>query len=240
MLSQPGPAANATGSQTSVMPSGGYCNNCNNCNNAGMGDYQGVAGDGWDNCCCCSPWYASFDFLYMGRNQPNTLYMSYQQQAAVNQGHFDNFDWAPGGQVTFGYHFGCCCDWALEATYWGLAESDTDGAPILNTPPAGPFTYNTPLTMGLVDILGTVGGSPNGTQSAEDFFTNSPAQHVWRAWQCQDVEANLVKSIYGGSCSRVSVDYLVGFRWFRFQDGLIFGSEHAVRHGVRRRLALPE
>ena len=123
MLSQPGPNANATGSQTSVMPSGGYCNNAG---------YQG--GEGWDNCCCCSPWYASFDFLYMGRNQPNTLYLSYQEVAPpalpVNQGHFDNFAWTPGGQATVGYRFGCCCDWALEATYWGLAESDTDGAPI--------------------------------------------------------------------------------------------------------------
>ena len=93
-----------------------------------------------------------------------------------------------------------------------------------NTP--GP--YGTPLTMGLVDILGTVGGSPNGTQSAADYFDNAPNQHIWRDWQVQNVEANLVKNICGGSCSCVSVDYMVGFRWFRFQDGLLFGSEHPL------------
>lgn len=217
MISEPGPAAGATGSQTSVMPSSGNCNNAGD-NSGGM--------DGWDNCCCCSAWYSTFDFLYMGRNAPNTLYMSYQWGAAVNQAHFDNFDWTPGGQVTFGYRFGCCCDWAIQATYWGLAESDTDSQPVLNTPPGAPFTWGTPLTMGLVDIVGTVGGSPNGTQSAADFFDNSPNQHVWRAWQAQNVEVNLVKTVCGGSCSPVSVDFLVGFRWFRFQDGLIFGSEH--------------
>ncbi len=209
MLSEPG----ANGGTTSIMPSGGYFNGAGTCTDGG---------DNCCNCCCCSPWFSSFDFLYMGRNAPNTLYMSYEFSAPVNQGHFDNFDWAPGGQVTFGYHFGCCCDWAIEATYWGLAESDTDGAP--NTP--GP--YGTPLTMGLVDILGTVGGSPNGTQSAADYFDNAPNQHIWRDWQVQNVEANLVKNICGGSCSCVSVDYMVGFRWFRFQDGLLFGSEHPL------------
>ena len=163
----------------------------------------------------------------MGRNAPNTLYMSYEWSAAVNQGHFDNFDWTPGGQVTFGYRFGCCCDWAIEATYWGLAESDTDGQPILNTPPAAP--HGTPLTMGLVDILGTVGGSPNGTQSAADYFDNSPNQHVWRAWQVQNVEVNVDEEHLRRLLQlRVSVDFMVGFRWFRFQDGLIFGSEHPL------------
>ena len=121
-----GPAAGAMGSQTSVMLSSGNCNIAGD-NSGGM--------DGWDNCCCCSAWYCTFDFLYMGRNAPNTLYMSYQWGAAVNQGHFDNFDWTPGGQVTFGYRFGCCCDWAIQATYWGLAESDTDSRPVSNTPP---------------------------------------------------------------------------------------------------------
>ena len=37
-----------------------------------------------------------------------------------------------------------------------------------------------------------------------------------------------MKTICGGPCNCVSVDYLVGFRWFRFQDGLIFGSEHPI------------
>ena len=38
-------------------------------------------------------------------------------------------NWTWGEQATIGYRFGCCCEWAVEATYWGLAESNSDGGP---------------------------------------------------------------------------------------------------------------
>ena len=59
------------------MPSGGYFNGAGTCTDGG---------DNCCNCCCCSPWFSSFDFLYMGRNPPNTLYMSYEFSAPVKPG----------------------------------------------------------------------------------------------------------------------------------------------------------
>ncbi len=65
-------------------------------------------------------------------------------------------DWTWGGEVAIGYRFGCCCEWGVEGTYWGLAESSTDGGP--NCP--GP--YGTPFTMGLTSMLSTTGGLITG------------------------------------------------------------------------------
>jgi hypothetical protein len=216
MLSDTGPTvAPVTGGQTGIMPPGGYMQDSGCCDN----------NCGWGNCCgcgCCCPWYASFDFLYMTRDQPNKVFFSAQQNAVVNQGFFDTFNWTPGGQVTVGYRFGCCCDWALEGTYWGLGESDTDGSPNI----AGP--YVTPMIMGLVDILGTTGGGgTNGDQTANNYTDGSPDHHIWREWQVNNVEVNLVRNCCGGPCSCCSIDFLVGVRWFQFRDGLIFGAQRA-------------
>jgi hypothetical protein len=220
MLADSGPTvAPATGGQTTIMPPGGYVNNPGNCDTCGDGC--------WDNCCrcgcgCCGCWYATFDYLYMTRDQPNKVFTSAQAAAQVNQGHFDEFNWTSGGQVTVGYRFGCCCDWALEATYWGLADSPTDGSPNITGP------YVTPFIFGLTDILGTTGGGgTGGAQTANNYFDNSPNHHIWRDWQVNNVEVNLVKNLCGGPCSCCSVDFLVGIRWFQFRDGLIFGAQRA-------------
>ena len=67
MLSEPGPTVNPAPG-CSVLPSGGYVKDAGNCDTCG------------DVCCgcngCCSPWYASFDALYMTRSQPNKVYTS--------------------------------------------------------------------------------------------------------------------------------------------------------------------
>ena len=34
-----------------------------------------------------------------------------------------------------------------------------------------------------------------------------------------------MRTLCGGECDRFSVDFLAGVRWFRFQDGFVFGAE---------------
>ena len=80
----------------------------------------------------------------------------------VNQGYFNDVNWTWGGQATVGYRFGCCCDWAVEGTYWGLAESNSDGGPGI------PGPYVSPMTFGLTSILGTTGGGHRATQRLPD------------------------------------------------------------------------
>src|SRR5208282_1561656 len=117
MLHEP----NATVSPSSgcaVMPSGGYIKEPGNCETCG----NGCVGCGGG---CCSPWYFSADALYMTRSKPNTVYTSAEANSLVNQGYFNDVSWTWGAQATVGYRFGCCCEWAVEATYWGLTEGNS-------------------------------------------------------------------------------------------------------------------
>ena len=160
----------------------------------------------------------------MTRTRPRNDYTSYEWGVPDNQGQFSDVDWTWGGEVTIGYRFGCCCEWGVEGTYWGLAESSTDGGPNC----AGP--YGTPFTMGLTSMLSTTGGlvtaqNPTGLGTADQWTDDSPDHHIWRNWDAQDLEFNVVRTLCGGQCNCLSVDFLAGVRWFRFQDGIIFGAE---------------
>ena len=204
----------AGSSSTSVMPSSGYANTA-------------ASGESGDCCmnycdCDCSPWYFSVDFLYMGRSRPTRSTFPHSRPALVNQGSFTDTGWTWGEQATIGYRFGCNCCWGIEGTYWGLAECDTDGGPGITGP------YVTPMTMGLTDILGTTGGGgTGGAQTANNYTDNSPEHHIWREWEVNNMEVNFVRNVCGGPCNRVGIDFLCGFRWFHFRDGLVFGAERA-------------
>ncbi len=233
MLNQPGTMANPPAG-CNVMPAGGYMKD------AGSGDACGgnVLGSGHG---CCSPWYASFDALYMTRNKPTPVYTSAYSppngSPPVQQGYFNDVNWTWGEQATIGYRFGCNCDWAVEGTYWGLSESCTNGGP--EGIPSCP--YVTPMTFSLTSILGTTGGlctstNPSGCGTANQYTDQSPDHHIWRNWDAQNVEVNFVRTLCGGhdgcggcggcgECNRFGVDFLAGVRWFRFQDGFLFGAQ---------------
>ena len=218
MLNEPAPT---------VVPRGNVPPAADAINDAGRGDACGSVCFG--NCCDLR-WYASFEALYMTRNQPSefctSIYAPADGSLPVNRGGFNGMDWIWGGQATLGYRFGCCCDWALEATYWGLAESCTDGTP--NNIPSCPYVSTMNLSM--VSILGTTGGAvtptnPNGYQTADYYTNNSPDNHIWRNWNVQNVELNFVRPLCCGGCNRFGVDFLAGVRWLHFQDGFLFGAE---------------
>jgi len=231
MLSEPGPVSPSNAMPVppgmapsgTVIPPGGYIQDAGNCDNCGG---CGCGGNGCGFGCgngCCSPWYASVDFLYMTRDKPNKVYTSAEASSVVNQGSFNDVGWAWGAQTTVGYRFGCNCDWALEGTYWGLAQANTDGGPGI------PCPYVTPMTMGLTNLLGTTsGGTAGGCGTANQWTDGSPDHHIWRSWEVDDVEGNLVKNLCGGPCSRVNVDFLTGIRWFHFRDGFVFGAERCA------------
>jgi hypothetical protein len=207
MLSEPGPvtAPATVYGDCGGAPSGGCFAGI------GCGDECGASG-------CCMPWYASFRALYMTRDQPNKVYTSAETAAVVNQGYYNDFNWTWGGEATVGYRFGCNCDWFVEGTYWGLKESSSGGDPGLMPP------LDTPMIFGLTDMLNTTGGPGGGVQQASEWFDYSPCHYTWRTYEAQDLELNFGRTILGGQCCRWSVDAMVGVRWFRFRDGLIFGS----------------
>ena len=104
----------------------------------------------------------------------------------------------------------------------GPGESDTDGAP--NNP--HPNGYGTPMTMGLTNFAH--GRRHRRRPVGLRLLQRLPDNHIWRSWQVQNVEANLVKTVCGNPCCPASIDFLVGFRWFRFQDDLVFGSQRTA------------
>lgn len=222
MLNEQGTTAYPSSGCT-MMPQGGYMKD------AGNGEVSGdVCGGALGSGGCCQHWYASAEALFMTRSQPRTVYTSAESSSFVNQGSFTDVNWTWGAQGTIGYRFGCNCEWAVEGTYWGLAESDTDGGPGISSP------FTSPMTFGLTSILGTTGGlvnpplNPAGLGTADQWTDNSPNHHTWRNWDAQDAEINLVRTVCGGDCNccnRFGVDFLCGVRWFRFQDGLVWGAE---------------
>jgi hypothetical protein len=232
LLNEPN-AMSAPPTVPSVMPPGGYIKEPGNCEGCGAGGCGSGLGFGCGHGCgsgcgcggcgdCCSHWFFALDALYMGRNKPRDVYTSAEANNFDRQGIFNEFDWTPGAQAVLGYRFGCCCEWAVLATYWGLAEGSSDGGPGIPGPYVSPFTF------GLTDILGTTGGGgTNGYQTANNYTDNSPNHHTWRNYQAQDVEVSLSRNLCGGECNCFGVDFLGGFRWFRFQDGLIWNSQRA-------------
>ncbi len=217
MLNEPGPTVSPS-SECNMLPSGGYVKDAGNCATCG------------DACCgcgnCCSPWYVSADALYMTRSRPNKVYTSAEASNLDVQGYYNDANWTWGEQATIGYRFGCCCEWALEGTYWGLTESNSDGGPGI------PGPYVSPMTFGLTNILGTLGSGGVGYQTANNYTDDSPDHHVWRNYYAENLEVNVVRTICNGECNRFGVDFLAGVRWFRFQDGFVFGAERNPLDGT--------
>ena len=42
---------------------------------------------------------------------------------------------------------------------------------------------------------------------------------MWRSTSC--------RTLFGGECNRFGADFIAGVRWFRFQDGLVWGAQRA-------------
>ncbi|MGD0896604.1 MAG: BBP7 family outer membrane beta-barrel protein [Thermoguttaceae bacterium] len=185
-------------------------------------------GEGGGN--CCNPWYATVLGLAMTRDRPNKLFTTAQTNALENQWTDNHFDWTGGGEVRVGYRFGCCCQWAIEGSYWTLGEFHTDACPDM----AGP--YSTPFTMKWVYMQGTDNGHGAST-TADEWFDAASQHRIQRTDEVQNAEINLIRmNLCGGGCGGcggsncgcgpLSVDALVGFRFFRFRDRLVFSSQH--------------
>ena len=186
MLADSGPTvAPATGGQTTVMPQGGYVKDAGNCDNNAA-----TAAGATAAAVAASPWYASFDFLYMTRNQPNKVYTSARtKQPSSTRDTWTRSIGRPAGRRQSAIASVAAAIGHSEATYWGLAESDTDG----------PAEHHRSLRDADDDGLGrhpgtTGGGGTNGDQTANNYTDNSPDHHILREWQVNNVEVNLVKN----------------------------------------------
>jgi hypothetical protein len=206
----------------------------------GHSDFQDAVHSEWSECDECSAgrgaWFGSLGGLVMGRNRANAYWTSFETNIddLVLNTQSAGADWTGGWQVTVGYLFGnggCGCANSfgpcgpcgsggcgftgpgLGFTYWGLGnmggfaqvDSATDD---LNT------------TFSLLDPSTVSGQVEIGGQPFSDFFDDSASHRMTR----DDSAANYELNLFFGAFNhyRWTVVPFVGFRYFRFDDQLIF------------------
>jgi hypothetical protein len=161
---------------------------------------------------CDTDWFASFGLLYMGRNNPNRLWTTYESGNNPNQltnTQDANAHWRGGIEVGLGRVI-CDSCWSWEANYWTLDtmrgyESQTH-----------PSTVSTPLDVASIEFAGV-----NGTV----LFDNAAEHRLWRSNDVHSFEFNFVRSYLTRDCDGgFSLNGLAGFRYFRFEEDLTFGS----------------
>jgi hypothetical protein len=174
--------------------------------------------------CCAPTWFAAATGLFMTRDRPNTMWLSFDnrdvnshllsnQSAAIN-------DYNPGFEIRVGRRFGM--NQALELTYWTLdtfENSDSVRSPTNN--------LNTTLTVSSITLGGT---------SLDTFFDSAREHRIERRNEIHNIELNLL-NLPTTSYGRLSVSWLCGARFFRFDEGLQYssvqgGSEFGSNNGL--------
>jgi hypothetical protein len=162
----------------------------------------------------CSPWYGSLSALTLGRGEGRRLWTSYQSNLNTNQltnTQDIHMPWAWGGEITVGRRFCCGCDtWALEGKFWTTNQIDGFNST------TSPYYVSTPLQVR--DL--TFGGA-----GAIDWFTGAQEQRLWRRDNFCDAEISLIHpQLLRGCNTPWDIGYSFGFRYFRFNENLVFGS----------------
>jgi hypothetical protein len=163
-------------------------------------------------------WYGSPNALFMSRSGSNRVWTSYETNNNPNQ--LMNTDiplaWQPGGEIRIGRQFGCG-QWAVEGVYWSLADF-TGHASVSNV-----NGVSTPLAVDQIDFAGTLGTA---------YFDNAGEHDLWRDDSLQNVEVNVVRNLLVSNCnccdgSPWDLSFLVGARYFRFEDSILLGALQA-------------
>ncbi|MHC4398232.1 MAG: BBP7 family outer membrane beta-barrel protein [Planctomycetota bacterium] len=174
----------------------------------------GAAYCGWPRS-CGTRWYVSLEALMMGRNQANQLWTTYEATNNANQIPTDSdFRWRFGGQIRVGRCVGCAQRSSLEAIYWTLEPFSSFAS---RTHPNG---VSTPL-----DFTDVVWANLAGPPDPADLFDGAQEHRVWRSSELHSLELSFVRNpIYCLCYDPYRVSWLVGFRFFRFDDRFLFGS----------------
>lgn len=203
----------------------------------GPNAYEQAASNGcWSGDCgcapsCCGGWYGYVGGLVMGRDRSNKFWTTFETGNNANQlMFFPGADWGGGAEATIGYSWcgdagGCgggCAEGCgscsmpyrhgIEVTYWGVWGLDSESSARSETD-----QLSTPLDLGFVDIVAP--GSP-----ASLFFDNAREHRLRREDEIQNVEINLVDYSSAMSGHDVQFQWLVGPRFFKFDEFLEFGS----------------
>ena len=181
---------------------------------AGCTDFAGACNGGCG--CCCSNWYGYAGGLVMTRNQPNKYWTTYDQTNNNFQNlntEMANVHWDGGGEFGIGYNY--CCDCGVQLLYWGVWDMNGSASVTSATDNLG-----TPL-----DTTNGAAGLLLGGQTPDSFFTNAHQALIWRNDQVNNVEFNFTYNPCGAdTCAKISTTWLYGFRFFNFNENLLWTS----------------
>jgi hypothetical protein len=182
------------------------------------------------------PWYASVRTLYMTRDDENPFYFSYDDADRRRQlmpARSVNFDWTAGADVRIGRTFDCGTQ-AIEFGYWGLypgqQELITQGCECIG------------------DLMGTLnweklnyGEDDDGDPYTADYYVDHAKAHLLRRdAEAHNFELNWMQCLVPckplDPCHgpRFQHRWLVGVRYFKFHDNLLFGSDYEDGNGKFR------
>lgn len=154
--------------------------------------------------------------LILGRNDPNRVWFSYQSNNNANEimnSEQARTSWQGGWYATVSRSFQCDA-WRLEGTYWGLAPMRGDAS----------VTHPQYVSSTLM-FTDVVYANPNIPGLPEDLFTGAFEQALWRTNEIHNAEINLLRHRIPWEGYRLGVDWLVGVRYFRFDERLTYGSK---------------
>jgi hypothetical protein len=204
------------------------------------GDINGACagGDCWAGDCgmpAGHSWYGYVGGLVMTRDRSNKFWTTFETGNNANQlMYFPGSDWGGGFESTIGFAWGGCgsscgnvgctsgcgdcnaCDpgyrHGIEATYWGVWGLDAEDSRRSET-----NTLSSPIDLGFVNI-------PTPGLPASVFFDNAREHRLRRDGEVHNVEINLVDFVTPVYGRDVQFQWLVGARFFKFDEFLQFAS----------------
>lgn len=162
----------------------------------------------------CTPrWYVAAGGLYMNRDDANDFWTTYENNVPFNQMmHSPDTDWNGGFFATVGHRFGCCANHAIEGTFWMLDPLEGENQ-------VGRTTANTLATP--IDL----GGVTIGTNPASFYFDDAQTHRITRNDEIYNVEVNYLYDLLPAAYNHAfSAQLLLGARYFRFDENLVFSS----------------
>lgn len=177
---------------------------------------------------CAAPcWYVGLTGLYMTRdlnNIPRTWttadgIVQAMQLTNTNSTFTDGGNngsgggdlWQEGAEVTFGYCLPCWCKWSIQGSYWQMDEWNGYAST------TSPMSVSTPLAINDIEFAGV---------NASTFFDGADEHRLWRDFEFRNLELNMVYHPVRpcGGMGRWNVTGLVGVRYMKFDDHILFGS----------------
>ena len=174
-----------------------------------------------DDCCgdcCCGPtWFVSSNALILNRDTPNRFWTTFETNNNPNQlmnTKDADADWAGGAEIRVGRW--CCPDCSgrsgWEVVYYGIK---LDGFASLRDPGND---LSTPINLDTQTGPFLIGARP-----AADFFDSAREHRIFRDNEIHNIEVNFLRETLISNQS-TQVTWLAGFRYFRFDESVIFGS----------------